>query len=113
MRVFNYEGRKVLVWLLFLFLLSRLAVLFTSIGEVFNSEDLAMGVAAKEVINGAVLPLFEYQYLTYSPGTPDYRAYGSAVLYLVWSELPGPEIGPLVFFLGYLSDTFSFRGQVF
>lgn len=60
---------KTLILVVALFLISRLAVLFSSIGEVYNSEDLAMGVVAKEAIKGMNLPLFEYPYLTYSGGT--------------------------------------------
>ena len=60
---------KLLFWMVLCFILIRLAVLFTSIDELYNSEDLAMGVAAKEAVKGASLPLFEYQYLNYSGGT--------------------------------------------
>src|SRR3989339_1297034 len=65
----NLRKSKLFLWIILFFLLSRLVVVFTAIDELYNSEDLAMGVAAKEVIKGASLPLFEYQYLNYSGGT--------------------------------------------
>jgi len=65
----NLRKSKLFLWIILFFLLSRLVVLFSAIDELYNSEDLAMGVVAKEVIKGASLPLFEYQYLHYSGGT--------------------------------------------
>lgn len=60
---------RMLFLILFVFFVSRVWVMLTSMDTLFDSEDLAMGVLAKEVMKGPALPLFEYQYLPYSGGT--------------------------------------------
>ena len=55
--------------LLVLFILFRLSILFTSIDQLYNFEELYRGAIAKEVIDGLSLPLFDYLYTDYEGGS--------------------------------------------
>ena len=60
---------KIFWVLLALFILFRLSILFTSIDQIYNFEELYRGAIAKEVIDGLSLPLFDYLYTDYEGGS--------------------------------------------
>ncbi len=113
MNPLNWTRRRIIFWGVWLFLLSRLAVLFFSIDEVFNSEDLAMGVAAKEALNGPSLPLSEYQYLTYSPGTLITGLMAVPFFILFGSNYLALKLVPLFFSTLTLAMLFLFAERFF
>src|SRR3989338_4626626 len=50
-----------LIPIIVVFLLLRLAVIFTSIDKIHLDEELYRGNIAKEILSGPILPLFDYQ----------------------------------------------------
>ncbi len=67
----NSQKRNILIFILFLslFIIFRLAILCTSLDELFDSEELYRGAIAKEIIEGKKLPLMDYLYTDYEGGS--------------------------------------------
>jgi hypothetical protein len=95
------------------YLLTRFVVLFTSLQSIFDSEDLAMGVVAKEIIGGARLPLFDYQYLTYSGGTLVVGLLAVPFFLLFGPNYFALKMVPLLFSAATLAVLFLFAWKYF
>lgn len=59
----------ILVFLFALLLLVRLPVLYTSIYKFYDPQEMYTGTIAKELIEGPIFPLFDYQALHHKGGT--------------------------------------------
>ena len=59
----------ILIFLSTLFFLLGLSVLFTSMYKLYDEEELYIGTIAKELIEGPILPLFDYQAYRIQGGT--------------------------------------------
>src|SRR3989338_10372298 len=58
----TFKDKNVLIisGLTILFLILRLAVLFSSLDKIYESEELYSGTIAREIIQGPLIPLWEY-----------------------------------------------------
>lgn len=104
---------RILFIIVFVFLLTRLLVYFTSIDKLYLGEDLGTGVMAKELMEGPDLPLFDYQYLPYAGGT-----FVVGLMAVPFFMLFGPyyfalELVPLLFSTAILIVLFLFARKFF
>jgi len=59
----------VLIFLFVLLLLVRLPIVYTSIYKIYDPQELYTGTIAKELIEGPIFPLFDYQAQHFKGGT--------------------------------------------
>lgn len=104
---------KTLLLFVFMFVLTRIFILLVSINEVYNSEDLAMGTAGREIMQGAPLPWFEYQYLTYSGGTLIDGIAAAPFFMLLGQNYFALKLVPLLFSALTLAVLFLFSYEYF
>jgi len=103
---FPQKRLNIFWFLLFFFIVFRLAILLTSIDQLYDFEELYRGAIAKDLLEGLSIPFFDYSYTEYEGGSlvigilaaPFFSLFGQSYFSL---KLVTFLISILIFFLWY------------